>query len=68
MRWLIEKWDWWIYARAHNTLRRMCKRNGGVAYLLELWLREWRNQNPISKELESATERFYESLSGNKVR
>jgi len=62
MNWLIEKWDWWVYRRAYHTLQRMCKRNGGFAYLMELWLREWRKQHPISKELESATEQFFESL------
>lgn len=62
LNWIVEKWDWWIYARAHHSLRRICKRNGGFAYLLELYLKKWREENPISPELECATEIFFESL------
>ena len=60
--WIVEKWDWIIYRCAHHSIRRMCKKNQGFAYLFELWIREWRSQHPISKELESATEHFFESL------
>lgn len=55
-------WDWWVYRRAHHSLRRMCERQPGFAYLMELWIREWRGRHPISPELERATEAFFESL------
>jgi hypothetical protein len=29
---------------------------------MELWLREWRARNPIPRDLESATEHFFESM------
>jgi hypothetical protein len=60
--WLIEKWDWWIYWRFYRSLRRRCERDGGYAYLMELWLREWRSNHPLTPEVEHATERFFESL------
>lgn len=60
--WIVEKWDWIIYRLAYHSMRRMCKRNQGFAYLFELWIREWRAQHPIPKELEYATEQFFESM------
>ena len=23
--WILDKWDWWIYKRAFNSLRRLCE-------------------------------------------
>jgi len=60
--WLQEKWDWFIYHRACHSLKRMCERNRGFSYLLELWLREWRSHHPLTPELERATEAFFLSL------
>lgn len=57
-----DRWDWWVYRRASHSLRRMCERQPGFAYLMELWIREWRGRHPISLELERATEEFFESL------
>lgn len=59
--WLIQHWDWFIYHRAYHSLRRMCERNGGFAYMLELWIREFRRRHPISPQLERATEEFFAS-------
>jgi hypothetical protein len=56
--WIIEKYDWFIYHRAYHSMRRMCERNAGFAYLFELWIRDWRSRNPISPELERSTEFF----------
>lgn len=61
-RWLIEKWDWFIYRRAQHSIRRMCERNEGFAYLFEMQLADWRKEHPISPELERATEIFHEAL------
>jgi hypothetical protein len=44
----------------------MCERNGGFAYLFELWIRQWRKENPIPRSLESATEHFFESTGGSR--
>lgn len=60
--WIIEKWDWFIYHRAHSSLERICRRRPGFAYLLELWIREWRSRNPASPEVDRATEVFFESM------
>jgi hypothetical protein len=60
--WALEKWDWFIYWRARNTLRRMCKSQEGFAYMFELELREWREEYPIGSSLKSATEYFHEAM------
>ena len=62
VRWIVEKWDWMIYRLATGTLRRMCERNQGFAYLFELNLRKYREEHPISKELESSTEHFFNAI------
>jgi hypothetical protein len=59
---LIRKWDWWIYRRAFHSLRRMTLDNPGMAYLMELQIREWNEKLNISPELRRATEYFHESL------
>ena len=59
---LVERWDWFVYRLAFYSLRRMCKRYGGFAYLLELHIREYRKRNPLSPEYERATEAFHEAI------
>jgi hypothetical protein len=59
---LRRKWDWWIYCRAVHSLRRMTLDNPGMAYLMELQIREWNEKLAISQELRHATERFHESM------
>lgn len=57
--WLLRKWDKWVYYFAYGTLRRMCERDQGFAYLMELQLREYRKNNPISTEVERETAEFF---------
>lgn len=59
---LRRKWDWWIYSRAVRSLRRMTLDNPGMAYLMELQMREWNEALKISPELRRATEAFHESM------
>lgn len=56
--WLLKKWDRFVYYFAYGTLRRMCWRDPGFAYLMELHLREYRKNNPISPEVQRDTEAF----------
>lgn len=65
-RWILDKWDWWIYRRAFNSLRRLCEHNQGFAYLFELHLRDYRSAHPIPDSLARATETFYASLVDHK--
>ncbi len=60
--WLLKKWDKWVYYLAHDTLRRMCERNQGFAYLMELNMREYRKRNPISPEVQRETEEFFKLI------
>jgi hypothetical protein len=60
--WIIERWDWLVYRLAYRTFRRMCERNGGFAYLFELYLRQWRSEHPIPDYVERATETFFEAI------
>lgn len=55
-------WDFKVYCWSYNSLNRMMKRNPGMAYLFELNIREYRKHNPISKELEKATEEFFNEI------
>lgn len=59
---LLRKWDWWIYSRAVHSLRRMTLDNPGMAYLMELQIRDWNEKLSISPELRRATELFHESM------
>lgn len=63
---LRRKWDWWIYCRAVHSLRRMTLDNPGMAYLMELQIREWNEKLAISPELRHATERFYEAMQNHR--
>ena len=59
---IIEKWDWIIYRLACGSLRRMCKRNGGFAYLMQLSIQGWLERNPIPENLKRSAEIFHEIL------
>ena len=58
---MFEKYDWFIYRIAFKSIRRMCVRSPGIAYLFELWIKEWRRQNPISLPVKQATELFFDT-------
>jgi len=53
------RWDWWVYWRAHKSIERMFQSNPAYAYLFELFIREWRAKNPIPENIERATELFF---------
>ena len=59
---LQRKYDWWIYCRAVHSLRRMTIENPGMAYLMELQMREWNETLNISPNLRYATEQFHEAM------
>lgn len=59
---LLTKWDWWIYYRAFHSMRRMCRRNPGFAYIMELHIANWREQNPIEPERMKIAKDFYEAM------
>lgn len=56
---VIEWWDWKVYWLATGTLRRMCERNGGFAYLFQLSIADWLKEHPLPDSLKSSTESFY---------
>lgn len=60
--WLIEQWDWKIYWLAHKSLERMVTRSPGMAYLFELYLRDYRESVRLSDELKAPAEAFFEAL------
>ena len=59
---LQRKYDWIIYPLAMKSLNRICKRNIGLAYLMELSFRDFVERNNISDELRKSTESFYNEL------
>jgi hypothetical protein len=56
------KYDWFIYKMAYNSIKRMCEKNPGMAYLMELNIRGWRENHPINDDLKHATEVFYDAM------
>jgi len=59
MKYLLEKFDWFIYHRAYKSLERLSKTSIGFVYLLELWLGYWREKYGIPDSLKSSTENFF---------
>lgn len=59
---IIEKWDWLIYWFAYSSLKRMCERNNGFAYLIRLQLDDWLNKHPLDENLKHTTELFFTVL------
>ena len=62
MRSIIDWWDHFIYRLAYKNLSRRLRNNPGEAYLFELTLREWRENEPLSVPLKKATEAFHEAM------
>ncbi len=58
---LVDRWDFLVYRLAYDSLQRMCKRREGWAYLIELSLRDWREQHPLDPSMQRATEVFHEA-------
>lgn len=61
-KWLVRKWDWWIYCQAHRSLKRMASESPGFSYLLELHIRGWNDRQKIPQDIRDAAERFYEAM------
>lgn len=62
MKWLREKWDWWIYRRAFASVKRLFNGNSGIMYLLELHLRDLRSEHKMPERLRASAEGFRESM------
>lgn len=60
-KWLVEKWDWWIYCRSFHSLRRICERSPGFAVVMQCHLNEYLERNPVPEQLRLAAEKFYEA-------
>jgi hypothetical protein len=56
-------WDQLVYRMAYRSMTRMLRRNHGLAYLFELNLRRYREQNPIPDRLMQSTESFLDAMS-----
>lgn len=58
----LNKYDHLIYRLSYKSLNRLCKSDGGFAYLFYLYLGDWLKENPISSDLKYSTESFFNSL------
>lgn len=56
------KYDWFLYCQAYNPIKRICENNPGMAYLMELTIKEWIRKNPLSDDLKHATEVFHDAM------
>lgn len=61
IQWAVNKWDWTIYRLAYGSLRRMCAREPAFALLLERWIKDWREENPMPETLERSANSFFEA-------
>lgn len=61
IQWAVNKWDWTIYRLAYGSLRRMCAKEPAFALLLERWIQEWREENPMPSSLEASANRFFDA-------
>ena len=59
-------WDWWIYCRAYNSIRRLCEGNRSLAYLMRLWLDDWIERNPVTEGQKDSAWDIYRSMKGLK--
>lgn len=62
MKWLLRKWDMWIYRRAFHSLRRICESTPGFARVLELHIHDYVAQSNCSKASKESAEQFYEAM------
>ncbi len=63
---LLRSWDRFVYRLACSSLRRMVTDNPGLAWLMELNLRDWNKNSGISPSLKVATEAFHESMKNHR--
>lgn len=63
---LLRSWDRFVYRLACSSLRRMTADNPGMAYLMELNIRDWNKHLAIPPSLKIATESFYESMKNHR--
>lgn len=68
MKWLLNKWDWWVYRRAYKSFQRLAQSNQGFTYLFELHLREYNKQHEIPESLKRSTELFYNAMKSAKAK
>ena len=59
---IISKYDWIVYRLAYGSIKRMCERDVGFAYLFKLWIDEWLSKQKIPESLKRSTDLFFESL------
>jgi hypothetical protein len=59
---IVVLWDQFVYRLAYRSMTRMLRRNQGLAYLFELNLRRYREQNPIPERLMKSTESFMDAM------
>jgi hypothetical protein len=62
MQKIVIWWDQLVYWFAFRSMTRMLKRNPGLAYLFELNLRRYREENPIPERLMRSTETFMDAM------
>lgn len=57
---LVSRYDWLIYRIACRSFARMRKSDAAFLYLLELQLRDWREESGMPPSLLRSAEQFHE--------
>lgn len=63
---LRKKYDFFIYMLAFYSIRRMCEDDPGKAYFIELYLKAWRKDHPISENAKKAINTFYQIMKSSR--
>lgn len=54
-------WDWWIYHRAFHSIERLCRKNPGFAYVIQLWIEKYIEKQKLSDSLKLSTKQFVDT-------
>jgi len=63
---LRQKIDFLIYKIAYSLIMYVCKHTPECSYYLELHIRKYNKENPVSKELKNATELCFNEMTKGK--
>lgn len=67
-KWLIEKWDWFIYCRFYKVAERWQYSKPHWLYFIFLYMQRYQDKTFIKPELKESTEAFFEALEQRKYK
>ena len=62
----IDTWDFWIYCRSFHSFKRISEKKKPWSYIMELQLKKYNKEYPLSRELKQSADLFFESMDSYK--